>query len=55
MKLDIANVEFYLRVHIELNFEDIKFYAELDFVKIEFQNMGILLHSLKRSTFCYVL
>ena len=54
MKLDIANVEFYLKVHVEFNSEDIKFYAKLDFVKIEFQNRGILLLSLERCVFCYI-
>ena len=36
MELDIANVEFYLKIYIELDFENIKFYAKLNFVKIEF-------------------
>ena len=47
MELDIANVEFYLKIYIELDFEDIKFYTELNFVKIKFQNMNILLNSFK--------
>ena len=38
MKLDINNVEFYLKIHINLNFKDVEFY-----IKIEFQNRGILL------------
>ena len=42
MKLDIANnVKFYLKIYIELDFKDIKFYTELEFVKIEFQNRDI--------------
>ena len=45
MELDIANVEFYLKIYIELDFEDIEFYTELNFVKIKFQNMNILLNS----------
>ena len=47
MELDISNVEFYLKIYIELDFEDIEFYIELDFVNIEFQNMGILLNNFK--------
>ena len=47
MKLNISNVEFYLKIYIELDFEDIEFYIELDFVNIEFQNMGILLNNFK--------
>ena len=35
MKFDINNVEFHLKIYIELDFEDIKFYIHLDFVKIE--------------------
>ena len=35
MELDISNVEFYLKIYIELDFEDIEFYIELDFVNIE--------------------
>ena len=31
-----------------------KFYAELDFPKIEFQKMDISLDSFKRNTFCYI-
>jgi len=37
VKLDIANVELYSKIHIKFNFEDIEFYKELDFIKIEFQ------------------
>ena len=40
MELEIANVEFYLKIYIKLNFEDIEFYTKLDFVKIEFQKYG---------------
>ena len=47
MKLNIRNVEFYLKIYIELDFEDIEFYIELDFVKMEFQNMSILLNNFK--------
>ena len=55
VKLDIANnVEFYLKIHIKLNFKNIKFYTELKFVKIEFQNRNILLNSLKWKIFCYI-
>ena len=35
MKLIITNIEFHLKIYIELDFEDIKFYTELNFVKIE--------------------
>ena len=35
-------------------FNDIKFYTELDFAKIEFQNRGILLDNFKRMTFYYI-
>ena len=38
MEFDIFNVEFYLKIYIELDFEDIEFYTELDFGKLEFQN-----------------
>ena len=37
MKLDIADVEFHLKIYIKLDFENIEFYTELDFVKIEIQ------------------
>ena len=40
-------LSFYLKIYIELDFEDIKFYIELDFVKIEFQYMSILLNNFK--------
>ena len=30
VELDINNVEFYLKICIELNFENIKFYIEFD-------------------------
>ena len=35
MKFDISNVEFHLKIYIEFDFEDIEFYIDLDFVKIE--------------------
>ena len=54
MELDISNVEFYLKIYIELDFEDIEFYIELDFVNIEFQNMGILLNNFKSWAFCCI-
>ena len=54
MELDIFNVEFYLKIYIELDFEDIEFYTELDFGKLEFQNKCILLNSFKIRTFCYI-
>ena len=34
-------------------FNDIEFYIELNFAKIEFQNRGILLDNFKRMTFYY--
>ena len=37
MKFDISNVEFHLKIYIELDFEDIEFYTDLDFVKIKFK------------------
>ena len=40
--------------HMELDFNDIKFYVELDFSKIEFQNMDISLNNLKRETNYYI-
>ena len=51
--MHIANVKFYLKIHIELDFEDIEF-TQLNFVKIKFQNMGILLNILKRGVLCYI-
>ena len=54
MKLDITNVEFYLKIYLKLNSKDIEFYTELDFVKIEIQNKGILLNSLESVVFCYI-
>ena len=54
MKLDIANVEFHLKIYIELDFEDIEFYTELDFVKIEFKNRNILLNNFKIGVFFYI-
>ena len=44
----------YLKIHIELDFEDIEFYRKLDFIKIEFQNMSILLITLEREVYCYI-
>ena len=44
----------YLKIHIELDFEDIEFYTKLDFVEIEIQNRGILLNTLEREVFCYI-
>ena len=37
MELNIASVEFHLKIYIELNFE---FYTELDFIKIKFKKYG---------------
>ena len=37
MKLNIANVEFHLKIYIKLKFEDIEFYTKFDFVKIKFK------------------
>ena len=54
MELDIANVEFYLKIYIELDFEDIEFYTELNFVKISLKKNDILLNSFKRWAFCYI-
>ena len=54
MKLDITNVEFYLKIYLKLDFEDIEFYTELDFIKIKLQNKGILLDNLERVVFCYI-
>ena len=53
VELDTSDVEFYLKIYIE-HFEDIKFHIELDFVKIEFQNMGISLNSFKIGAICYI-
>ena len=44
----------YLKIHIELDFEDIEFYRKLDFIKIEFQNMSILLITLEREVYHYM-
>ena len=49
MELDIVNIKFYLKIYIELDFENIEFYIEFNFAKIEFQNRGILLNSLVRN------
>ena len=54
MELDIFNVEFYLKIYIELDFEDIEFYTELDFGELEFQNKCILLNSFKIEAFSYI-
>ena len=40
MKLNIANVKFHSKIYIKLDFEEIIFYTELDFVKIEFKKQG---------------
>ena len=40
MQHDIANVELYLKIYTELDFEDIEFYTKPDFVKIEFKKQG---------------
>ena len=53
MELDISNVDFYLKIYIE-HFGDIEFYTKLNFVKIKFQNRGILLNSFKTKTICYI-
>ena len=52
MKLNITNVEFCLKIYIELKFKDIKFYTELNFVTIEFKNMDNLLITIKKMVFC---
>ena len=31
------NVEFHLKIYIELDFENLEFYTEFDFIKIKFQ------------------
>ena len=36
MKLNIINIEFPLKMHIKLNFDNIEFYTKLDFIKIKF-------------------
>ena len=41
MELNIANIEFHLKIYIELDFEDIEFYIELDSIKIKFKKQGI--------------
>ena len=51
MELDIVNIKFYLKIYIELDFENIEFYIEFNFVKIEFQNRDILINSLVRRYF----
>ena len=48
MELDITNVKFYLKKYIGLDFENIKFYPEPNFFKIEFKNRDILLNNLKK-------
>ena len=40
MELDIAIVKFHLKIYIELDFKDIEFYTELNFVKIELKKYG---------------
>ena len=37
MKLIITNIEFHLKIYIELDFKDIELYTEFYFVKIEFK------------------
>jgi len=37
VKLNIANVKFHSKTYIELDFEEIEFYTEFDFVKIKFK------------------
>ena len=54
MEFDIANVAFHLKIYIELDFEDIEFYTELNFVKIEFKNWNILLNNFKIGVFCCI-
>ena len=39
--LDISNIVFHLKKYIELDFEDIEFYIELDSIKIKFKKQGI--------------
>ena len=57
MELDIANVEFQLKIYIKLDFEDIKFYTELKFFffKLSLKNRSILLYSFKILTFYYII
>ena len=55
MGLDIINVEFYLKIHIEIDFENINFYIKLDYVKIKFQNRNILLNILEREVIYYLI
>ena len=37
IKFDISNVKFHLKIYIKLDFEDIEFNTDLDFIKIEFR------------------
>ena len=39
---------------MKLDFNDIKFFLELEFVKVKYKNMGGLLNSFKRKTYCYI-
>ena len=49
MKLDIANIDSHLKIYIKI--ENIEFYTELNFVKIEFKKYDILLNSFKTGVF----
>ena len=39
---------------MKLDFNDIKLFIDLKFVKIKFKNIKILLNSFKRMAYCYV-
>ena len=55
MKLDIANVEFHLKIYIKLDLENIEFYTWLNFVKIKFKKRDILLNNYKSGAiYCIV-
>ena len=52
--IDIRNVEFPLKICIELNIVNVEFQEELNINNIKFQNKSILLYNLKNKLFGYI-
>ena len=48
------NVEFYLKICIEFDITNVEIQSEFDINNVEFQTSGILINSLKRELFGYI-
>ena len=48
------NAEFYLKICLVLDITNVEFQSEFDINNVEFQTSGILINSLKRELFGYI-